>query len=144
MMITKILLPLVSFSLTFGHVYMKRFWEESWIVGVGTLQFTEKKPHSVFASQSLIIDFWILEVSRKRVGQMSKLEAVHSWCPGTLSICPFFVSYSGRTSWHQKNCVYVKEVPVQTAKCQGGQFTNLQCKLEINSGTGTVCVFLIT
>lgn len=40
--------------------------------------------------------------------------------------------------------MYVKEVPVQTAKGQGEQFTNLQCKLEINSGTGTVCVFLIT
>lgn len=50
------LLPLVSFSLTFGNVYMKRFWDESWILGVGTLQFIEKNPHSVFMSQSLIID----------------------------------------------------------------------------------------
>ena len=37
MKITKMLLSLVSLSLTFGNVYMKRFWEESWMVGVVTL-----------------------------------------------------------------------------------------------------------
>lgn len=37
MKVTKMLLSLVSFSLTFDNVYMKRLWEESWIVGVVTL-----------------------------------------------------------------------------------------------------------
>ena len=81
---------------------------------------------------------------------MSNLEAVHSWCPGPLvhisSDCPFFVSYSGKVSSHQKNCMYgnTERFLPQTAKGQGELFTNLQCELEINSGADSVCFFLIT
>ena len=96
----------------------------------------------------LVPNNWFRDLGGFKKESGIDVKTVYSWCPGHLvhisSDCPFLVSYSGGTSCHQKNHVFVKEVPVQSAEGQGEQFSNLQCRLESNSGTGTVCVFLIT